>query len=521
MPTLPLLALLSACAGWNRLPDRHDVSLDVPLWDPASAIPTEDGLVLRLPSSGGIALVKASGQARKIDVGEGRVRTLTAAPDGRTVVAFIDRFRCAPDDPDDRGEATRVEDCDPSETAVTSEMAILRGGTLQGKPIALDGVYNALAYADDGRFAVVYLDLSREDLDISGVVSLTSVIVLDLETGDSHPVSVGFAAEQVLFVEGAAGDAEKAVILSRNAVAVVDLLASPPRREVTFPLTLDPDMTVEPVGVALTPDGQNALVSVSGSADLYALDLVNQSINIVELSALPSAMQVDASTDRTVFVYNGTPRVDLLEHQFFDVTSIDLDEGMNEIAMATGVAVLWSSAQRHDLYRLDLGAEELVEYRLENPAVSVHVAPTEEFAIALTRAEDGFNDGVEGLYDRSPGMEIIDLSDDDTTPFVLDGQGLGVAWSEAEGRLDAIVLQDRVDYLYMLDLYTGRSQKVELSAAPVAIGTLPDGTFYVTHADALGLVSFLDPETLKVTEAGGFATLGIVDPIELIDTENN
>lgn len=145
--------------------------------------------------------------------------------------------------------------------------------------------------------------------------------------------------------------------------------------------------------------------------------------------------------------------------------------------------------------------------------MSLHVAPTEEFAIALTRPETG------SPYGMSPGMEILDLSSDDTQPFLLEGQGLGVAWSHDGGRLVALVLQQGVEYLYQLDLYTGRAAQLDLPQPPRTIGAMLDGTFYITHDNRLGLISFLDPATLERVEVDGFATLGLLDPIALHTTE--
>ncbi|NCG19723.1 MAG: hypothetical protein GWP91_12010, partial [Rhodobacterales bacterium] len=314
----------------------------------------------------------------------------------------------------------------------------------------------------------------------------------------------------------------QAVVLSQNEVAVVDLTLEIPERTVTFPLTLDPDVTVIPVGVELTPNGQYALISVAGRSDLYVLDLFNQSINIVELSGTPSAIDVNVVQDRTLLVYGSNATVDVLDHDLFDIETFSLDEAMNSIHSGSNFGLLYSTGNQHDAYRIDLETSELTEYRLQNPATSMSVSPTEEFAIALTRPENGFGEGLNGLYDSHPGMEILHLTSDNTDPFILEGEGLGVAWSVGESSLHALILQKSVDYLYQLDMYTGRPEELELQAPPVAIGTLPDadGTFFITHQEPLGLITFLDPISGKTTEVVGFATLGLMDKIE-IQTEKN
>ncbi len=520
-----LALLLAGCAGWNNLPDQSYAWLDAPLWQPDGVLASDRGVYVPLPHSGGLAFVSPEGPegtATRIELGEGSLTRLTASPGGDTVVAFIERYRCS-DNPDEKKTPKILDDCPGNRTEVETELNIIRGKKVDAS-MPLSGTFNAIAYSEDNKFAVAYLDFNDPTLELDGVVNLTSVVVLDLETTEPTPVSVGFAADQVLFVQNEAGETERAVVLSQNEVAVLDLTLDLPERIVTFPLTLDPDITVIPVGVELTPNGQYAMISVAGRSDLYVLDLWNQSINIVELAGTPSAIDVNATQDRTLLVYGSSATVDVLEHDLFDIETFSLDEPMNRIHSGSDFGLLYSTGDQHDAYRLDLETSELTEYRLQNPATFMSVSPTEEFAIALTRPENGFGDGLNGLYDSHPGMEVLNLNDDKSDPFILEGNGLGVAWSQTENALHALVLQQNVDYLYKLNLYTGRADDLELPASPVDIGTLHDeaGTFFVTHDEPLGLITFLNPATDKTTEVSGFATLGLMDDIELqIDEEKN
>ncbi|MEQ1570804.1 MAG: hypothetical protein ABMA64_34565 [Myxococcota bacterium] len=505
------LILLAAC-GWNRLPSSFEQSID-PLWDPSGALPTVDGLYVPLTASGQLALISPEGEYDRIDVGEGRVTRIARAPDNRTVLAFVERYWC---DTDDAREARRVDtltDCDGEDLVVETELSLVAGGAV-GDAQSVSGAYNRVAFSDDGKHAIAFLDLS-DGIDVDSVLNLTAVMVVDLDGGTSELVPVGFAADEVLFVEDEVGQAIRAVVVSRNQVGVIDLASSPAALTVTFPLTLDPDVVVDPVGIALTPSGDHALVSARGSSDLYALDLEVQAINIVELASAPAAMAVAEAADRTVLVYGGAATVQLLDHEVFELETFPLDEPMSRITVAGDQALLWDDTTAHDLYRVDLGSDDVIEYRLQNPAVSLHVAPTAEFAVALTRAEGGGGTGVDALYDTHPGMEVIDLRTDETEPFLLVGDGLGVAFAADETHLNALVLQRGVESLFRLDLYTQQTEEIELSAPPVAIGTLADGRFFITHTSALGLVTFLDPATGKTVEVAGFAAQALFDPIDL------
>lgn len=500
---IPTLLLSFAC-GWNHLPDQSSAWIDEPLWAPDEVIVTADGLYVPLPHAGGLALVAPGEEPLLVDIGEGRLVSADVSPDGERIVAVIERYRCDADD-DVLKDVVAADDC-PAEDRITEvELDVIDDGAVQGA-VAVDSVYNAMSWSADGRFAVAWLDLDDAE-DVDGVVSLTTVLVLDLDTLVADNVQVGFAASRVLFT----ADNTRAVVLSQSEVAVLDLTTSPPTTDVTFALTLDPDDVVDPVGVSLTPDGRYALISVRGAGDLYVLDLESHSVNLVTLSDDPADMHVDVEADRTVLVYDGEAVVDLLEHEYFDIESVELDEPMTDILDAPGFVLLWSRG-RQDVYELTLENGDVTEYRLQSAAESVHLAPSASFAIAFT-----WSSGFGG----KPGMEVLDLREDRgvTYPYALDGDGVGVAFAGEPGAEHALVLQDGVDYVYALDLQSAASTAFELAEPPLGIGAYDDTRFYITHDSPLGLVSFLDPATGEVVEVAGFGALGIADPIGVVTDE--
>ena len=60
-------------------------------------------------------------------------------------------------------------------------------------------------------------------------------------------------------------------------------------------------------------------------------------------------------------------------------------------------------------------------------------------------------------------------------------------------------------------------KEISLAEPPIAIGSMRDGSFYITHDAGLGLVTFLDPKTNDTRTVSGFATLGLGDPVELMN----
>jgi hypothetical protein len=323
-------------------------------------------------------------------------------------------------------------------------------------------------------------------------------------------MSVGFSASNVLFT----ADGTRAAVLSRSQVVLVDLTVDPYEKLVTYPLTLDADQEVDPLGAAITPDDQYLLMSVVGSGDLYVMDLMDESINIVDLAAAPAAMSVDASSDRTALVYANKAQVDVLEHRYFAVEAVPLDEPCDSIAeLGDGRALLYNrTASTHDVYRLDLTSLDLVEYRVANPVTSLQVSADGNYAVALLRQEwDSGSTDIDAYFDEHWGLSILDLSTDDNTDLVLEAAPVGLALGAdgATGEPYALLLLEGVDSLVEVGLWSREVAEIELPAPPTGIGALPDGTFYITHEAALGLVSFLAPGSDALTQASGFAVEGL------------
>lgn len=504
-PWMPLLALLAGC-GWNNLPSQDNVYLDSALWDASETIPVEGGLYIRLPEARGLAFVSTDGSHQPVDLGPQELLRAYASPDALSVAAFTASYTCG----EDKRRIDTKEECPEDELDTFNSLAIVQEGEV-ALEVELPSPYNAVRFSEEGRFLVAFLDQEGGGLGSGGVISMTNILVVDLQEAVASTVPVGFAATEILFDN----ESSRAVVLSQNEVAVVDMTSSPPATEVTFGLTLDADEVVIPVGIELTPSGEHALISVEGDDSLYILNLVNPSVNITALSGNPADMVVDAAVDRTVLVYGDEPVADVIEHDNFELESIELDEPMTRVLEEEELLLLYSDAGGRDVYILRLQEEEeairqdLVELRLQQAPESMHLAPTGDLAIALT--SDGY---LGGRY----GMEVLDLREGEEAsyPYALEGRGIGLAFAETEDSVEALLLQSDVDYLFKLDLNTAEAEQLELAAPAVAIGALPSGEFYITHDIGTGLVTFLDPNTGATTEVSGFATQGLLSPTELL-----
>ena len=513
--TILLSLALSGC-GWSY--GSNHSSWGDPLWEPTQVVALEDAVFVHLTNSGKLARVTQNG-ADLIALEDAFIDVMFEQSLGDSLVVKAVYTRCVSDDPRDTRGVKTVDDCPTQYRVERSELAIIGADGAIGQRIPIGNHHNALGFSNDGRWAVAWFDPALGfDAEASGVVDLTSVLILDLQATGADiatSVSVGFGADSILFSE----DSSRAIVLSKDAVVTIDLSSGTPQRGARYSLTLDPDQSIDPVGVQLTQDGAYAVITAAGQDDLYALRLENPAINLVNLSGTPSAMSLlpdlndDASVDdASVIVHANSPRVDFVDHDTFDVETYDLDEGMDAILMSGRQALLWSRSGKKDVYTIDHDTGELTEFRLENPPVDVQLTPGGEFAVVLSRPEGSLNSDLQALYDRSPVLEILEVGSGrgrSASAKLLDGIGLGVAFSKTESRLDVLVLQQDEDYLYQLDIYTDQATEVAMKAPPARIGTLPDGGFWITHEAGLGLVSFYDPETGAIKEVGGFAAAGL------------
>ena len=497
-----LLLTLLACDPWN-LPSNGWYYLQEPTWD-TNVVATRDGVYVALPAADSLALVKADGSVTPVALDGAEPVRMVAAPDGETVLTVARWPICKDDDPKIR----LVSECDAEELSYGTELHVVRAGESVVPAVSVGAPYNAFAFSGDGGVAVAYLDLTEADtIEVSGVLNLTEALFIEVASGEAHNVPIGFAGEDVLFTD----DGTKAVVLSRNQVAVVDLASW--SVEVSFPLTLDADQSVRPNAVELVTSGGTdyALVSIAGRAELYVLDLTNESIDIVELEAAPSDLLVDTVTDRTLVVYERAAAFDTVEHSFFEVETTAVDEPMNRLLGGEGMALMYSDAGYKDVLLYDTVGKEVVEFRAENPVMDMWLTSDRSRAVATLGTDYG-GDFLDDYY----GLALFDLiGRGDPITLALQSAPVGVAITEGDSSAYALVLLDGVDALLSVDLTTAADAQLDLEAPPLSIAAIPDGGFVITHPSGLGLMSFFDPATGAVTTVSGFALTQFADEPEL------
>lgn len=496
-----------ATTGFAACTPDHGTVYGDASWDP-EVLAAKDGVYVRLPSAGKLIRVTTDGSYAEVDLGGAQPDTLTLVPGGDAVLVNASWPVCESTKPN----LKFLSDCDEDDLTYGHELSLVKDGAVVGTTTEVPYQFNAMAFNADASLAVAYLNFADgAEIDVTGVLNLTEAAFMDLSTSEVHRVAVGFAPENVLFT----GDGQKAVVLSRSQVAVVDLASW--AVSVTYPLTLSASDVVEPTDVELTPDGTYALVTIANSPNLYVLDLVAESIDIVELDAVPSDLHVDAANDRTIIVYGNSATVDVLEHAYFETSAWELNEPASAIVAAGTANLLFNpGSSYHDVYSFDIASGRLDEYRAENPVDEMFVTEDGAVAIATTRPESSGGSGVSGFYDSYYGLNVFDLATGHTpAALALESAPVGVQLVSEGGVNTAFVLLDGVDQLQQVDLATGSSTTLDLPAPPVGITAIPDGPFVVSHSSALGLLSFYDVASGTFVTASNFATIGLYGEREL------
>jgi hypothetical protein len=508
MKALILFGMLGACT------QSGNQYLDDDLWD-SDIVPASDGIYVSLPHAESLVRVKDDASWGEVDLDGANPNRIIPSPDGSSILVFADWEECSDDD----AELVYKSDC-PEALVKHSELAIIEDG-VRTQVLSIPSHLNTVEFSSDGSIAVAYLDYSMGgEISVDGVADLGEVAFIRLADGVKSSVSVGFSPSRVLF-----GPNNTAVVMSRSQVVAVDL--STFEKVLEAPLSLDADQQIDPSGAELAYDAESGnttlLLTVNDSTDLYMLDLANEFWNIGDLGAVPSAIGVDNSSSKSVFVFGSSSKAVILDHGSLStlnsssLDTISLEEPSNSTLLGEGFALLYHSSNDyvHDVYRLDLNTQELTEYVVANPLSSLSLTPSGAHAVGIMRPEYAYSSGVDAYQDSRWGIAILDTTTNDAVSLVAESQPIALQMIENDSGSFALILMEGLDYLLQVDLNApSSSNKVELPAAPLDLDTMPDGRFVISHDVDTGMISFLEPATLELNTIDGFALEGILrDPI--------
>ena len=506
------LAGLVALAGCGL--QTGNTYLGEALWNP-EVIGAADGIYIQMPYIGGLIRVKEDGTVTQVDLKGANPSRMIRNPDGSKLLVFSQWAQCK----DDAEEIVLVSDCDQDDLVYNSELEIIENGQASHFiPIAPH--LNAVEFSAQSQIAVAYRDDSAQDFIVDGLADLGEVMFIDTSTGEvKGRVSVGFTPSRILF-----GPNNQVVVMSRSKVVAVDLETFDKILEA--PLTLDADQEVDPSGAELAYDADSGsttlLLTVKGSSDLYMLDLQTEFWNIGDLGAIPTSIGVDNSSSKSVFVFDSSSKVVVLDHGSLatlnsnSLDSIQLEEPSNKSILGLGFALLYNDANSyvHDVYRLDLETNDLTEYVLENPLSQLDLSDSGRYAVGIMQPETYGS----GYADNNWGISVLDMASDDVVNLVAESRPIGVELVEDENNSYALVLMEGVEFVLKMNLADPLgASKIDLPAPPVAIGSMQtaEGHFVISHDVDFGMISTLDPQTETLTTISGFGAVNILSENKL------
>jgi hypothetical protein len=492
-----LLALAAACT------DRGDVYRDA-LWSPDEVTVVGDRLLVPLAGAAGLLALSPDGTVESFDLAPERVDHIEAAPDGETALLRTTSTSCD-EAVEPRAARYRFVDQCPEEARVERHSFLVFAGDEIVGQLDLPPWFSRLTFSPDGRFAVSLINPAEIPAG-AGLVNLNAMRVIDLAALSVFEVTVGFGATKVTVLQ-TDGQTTSALVLAQGEADLIDLSSGLPDPDAVFPLSLDADAPVTAQSVSTSADGRYALLSTSGSADLYILDLPGRSINIVGLPGVPVALVPDPDRDRTLIAYHSRNQIDLLDHDRFELTTVPLEEPLTHLERRGDLAIGWSIAGYRDAIRLDLTTDQLDEYRLNYPSKALYLDSSGAIGVSLSS-------GAEHRAELLTFQPVGDRLQTDPRPFALDATPVDALLTTSDGVVQAWVLQQGARDLLSLQWPSLATAAVALPSAATALGTLSDGTLYALHPESVGGVSFVEPDG-TLTSIDDFALTGLLTRAEL------
>lgn len=367
---------LTACNPW---PQSQTLYLDEALWD-AETVTLDDGVYAMLPRAGQLVRVGTDNTWQEVSLDGARPISIRPDANHERLMAHVQWPVCH----DPAPNIVLVEECPEDALSWEAEMAIID----EGQRVAVSRVpahMNGMAFAPDGNTVVMFMDSSLESHVVSGpLVDLTEIMFLEMDSGETEALSIGFAPRSVLFTS----DGARAVVMSKSHAIVIDMASR--AIEIEYPLTLDADIEIDPSVAVLSPDDRYVLIAIDGQTDLYKLDLDVVSIDMEALDGVPSALANDLDSGLSVITYRNRAQVDVIvEHEFIQRETIDLDEAATQIVMGPSSAILYNDQDlmAHDIIKLDLNDLSTTEFVTENPVHDLVLSPNGRYAVAILRPQ--------------------------------------------------------------------------------------------------------------------------------------
>ncbi len=441
------------------------------------------------PTSGRVAYIDARTLEVKV-VEAGHAPTyLAAIPDGQDDVALV-------------------------LNVASRDATLLRAdesGALQARTFEVPASGNRWTISKDGRWAIAWTD-ARLVTNADPIDGFQDIALLDLASEDerSIPLTVGYRPVEVAFDDVTS----RAFAVTQDGITVIDLEDDDPAVVENVALSEDPLEDTLTRDVAITPDGELALVRRDGEALITVHDLEDGTRTDVVLPGAATDMDLASDGSAAVVVIRETGEVAILpipaiaedpeDYTLFTVETVVV--GSAALATDSSTAFLYTNAVPSPVLTVFDREDEEPDPRsilLRAPLAAVFPAPDAAHALIL---HDAFE--VPGGTSYPGAISLVPVEAELPPKIVgLDAPAIAVAVAPSGDRA-VVAVGDRVLSRYGFVVAHFPSLEVdaiELGSMPLAAGIVSGaGRGFVAQEHPDGRITFIDFATDEVRTLTGF-----------------
>ncbi len=401
-----------------------------------------------------------------------------------------------------------------------------RSGTGLGdvRPLRVPGELNALRLAPDGKHLLAYIDPTRPFDGSSGIASLQVMsLIRPSQTAGEDEVfnlsvtrlirDIEFTSTGEAFLVGQEG-------VNRIKLADISGDALIQRLELGLDASVFPPTDFE---VEVDPEGQYLVARSSAFAGVALFGLDENGVTtrrIIPLDGIPTDIDLVQGTEDQIFVTIrdrdqvvvfavndalSTPAEEAVTVRTYDVGN---EAGLALLTPDQNVALLYSTLPLlPSLSFFDFATETIRSVVLRNQIRSVVVSPDSMSAVVVHKKQSEKNLGIDGEFQASEGLTLVDLITGYRRPVFLQAEPLDVIMTQgADTTLVYVMLASSNEArrgVMRLDLKSFRSDFVALPSQPNRLGRVGDKVF-VSQESEDGRITFFDIETNAQRTISGY-----------------
>ncbi|HWO10375.1 MAG TPA: hypothetical protein VNN80_12875 [Polyangiaceae bacterium] len=368
---------------------------------------------------------------------------------------------------------------------------------------------NRWAVSAEGRWAAAWTD-AREVEAPDPTDGFQDVSLVDLAEERVTRLSVGYRPSQVVFD----ADASRIFVVAEPGISVIDLTAAAPETVDLVEITSANGDPVALDDIAITPDGEIALVREEGQSSVTIVPLNGDEAWQVALSGPVTDLDLSEDGRRAVAVVRSTSEIFVFDLEHLDeegaVHPLYVPEGsFGSVAVAphADVAVLYTNAiENHEATIVQLeDGDEFLSHRtvdLKAPIRAVFLAEDGEHAVALLDVPEG--SVKQGAFSIVPTKA-------ERAPKIVGTDAPAIAVALVPGRPTTaalVTVRDDSAKLYATHVVSFPGLLVDsfaLASPPLATGVMADADLgYVAQSHPEGRVTFLELGSLRARTLTGF-----------------